>query len=44
VRQPIYDRSVGHWRHYERYLGELIDVIEPIRDATVVTSPRPSRG
>ena len=32
VRQPIYDRSVGHWRHYERHLGELIDVIEPIRD------------
>ena len=32
VRQPIYDRSVGHYRHYERHLGELIDVIEPIRD------------
>jgi tetratricopeptide (TPR) repeat protein len=32
VRQPIYDRSIGHWRHYERHVGELIDVIEPIRD------------
>ena len=32
VRQPIYDRSIGHWRHFERHLGELIDVIEPIRD------------
>ncbi len=32
VRQPIYDRSVGHWRHYEGHLGELIDVIAPIRD------------
>ena len=32
VRQPIYDRSVGHWRHYERHLDELIDVIAPIRD------------
>jgi tetratricopeptide (TPR) repeat protein len=32
VRQPIYDRSVGHWRHYERHLGELIEVIAPIRD------------
>jgi len=31
VRQPIYDRSVGHWRRYERHLGELLDVIEPIR-------------
>ena len=32
VRQPIYDRSVGHWKHYERHLGELIEVIAPIRD------------
>jgi tetratricopeptide (TPR) repeat protein len=32
VRQPIYDRSIGHWRHYERHLGELLAVIEPIRD------------
>jgi hypothetical protein len=32
VRQPIYDRSIGHWRHFERHLGELITVIEPIRD------------
>jgi tetratricopeptide (TPR) repeat protein len=32
VRQPIYDRSVGHWWHYERHLGELIDVIAPIRE------------
>lgn len=32
VRQPIYDRSVGHWRHYEHELGELIDVIAPVRE------------
>jgi hypothetical protein len=32
VRQPIYDRSVGHWRRYEDRLGELIEVIAPIRD------------
>jgi len=32
VRQPIYDRSVGHWQHYENQLGELIEVIAPIRD------------
>jgi tetratricopeptide (TPR) repeat protein len=31
VRQPIYDRSVGHWRHFARHLDELITVIEPIR-------------
>ena len=32
VRQPIYDRSVGHWRHYAQHLDELLAVIEPIRD------------
>ena len=32
VRQPIYDRSVGHWLNYEHHLGELIEVISPIRD------------
>jgi len=32
VRQPIYDRSVGHWRNYAQHLDELISVIEPIRD------------
>ena len=32
VRQPIYDRSVGHWRHYADHLDELVTVIEPIRD------------
>jgi tetratricopeptide (TPR) repeat protein len=32
VRQPIYDRSVGHWRNYAQYLDKLITVIEPIRD------------
>ncbi len=31
VRQPIYDRSVGHWRHYAAQLDELVAVIEPIR-------------
>jgi hypothetical protein len=32
VRQPIYDRSVGHWRHFEQHLAELITVIEPLRE------------
>ncbi len=32
VRQPIYDRSIGHWRNYEGQLDELVAVIEPIRD------------
>ncbi|HEY1921439.1 MAG TPA: sulfotransferase, partial [Tepidisphaeraceae bacterium] len=29
VRQPIYQRSVGRWRNYERHLGPLLDVIGP---------------
>jgi tetratricopeptide (TPR) repeat protein len=32
VRQPIYDRSVGHWRRYERHLGELVAVLAPVRE------------
>ena len=27
VRQPIYHRSVGRWRHYEKHLGTLIDAL-----------------
>jgi len=29
VRQPIYTKSINHWRNYEQYLGELIEVLEP---------------
>jgi tetratricopeptide (TPR) repeat protein len=25
VRQPVYNRSVGRWRHYERHLGPLLE-------------------
>jgi len=32
VRQPIYDRSVGHWRNYQGHLDELVTVLAPIRD------------
>jgi tetratricopeptide (TPR) repeat protein len=32
VRQPIYDRSIGQWRRYEPWLGELLTTLEPIRD------------
>jgi tetratricopeptide (TPR) repeat protein len=28
VRQPIYNSSVGRWRHYERHLGPLLEVLE----------------
>lgn len=27
VRQPLYDSSVGRWRHYEQHLGELVEAL-----------------
>lgn len=30
VRQPIYSKSINRWRNYKQYLGELIEVLEPI--------------
>ena len=30
VRQPIYSSSVDTWRHYERHLAPLIEVLEPV--------------
>jgi hypothetical protein len=27
VRQPLYDRSVGRWRHYRRHLGPLLQAL-----------------
>jgi tetratricopeptide (TPR) repeat protein len=27
VRQPLYQRSVGRWKHYERHLSPLLDVL-----------------
>ena len=32
VRQPVYTDSLGYWRRYEEYLGELIEVLEPLLD------------
>jgi tetratricopeptide (TPR) repeat protein len=31
VRQPIYDRSIGQWRRFERHVDELLTVLEPLR-------------
>jgi hypothetical protein len=28
VRQPIYTRSVGRWRNYERHLGRLLEALD----------------
>jgi tetratricopeptide (TPR) repeat protein len=30
VRRPIYTSAVGMWRHYERELGELIEILAPL--------------
>lgn len=30
VRQPIYKTSVERWRHYEQYLGPLLEQLKPI--------------
>jgi hypothetical protein len=30
VRQPIYSTSINYWRNYEQYLGELVEVLEPV--------------
>ena len=30
VRQPVYTSSAGRWRVYEKHLGPLIDILEPI--------------
>lgn len=29
VRQPLYRKSLERWRHYEKHIGELIDVLGP---------------
>lgn len=29
VRKPIYDKSIGRWKHYERHLEELKDALGP---------------
>ncbi|MCC7411939.1 MAG: sulfotransferase [Gammaproteobacteria bacterium] len=33
VRQPVYRGAVGFWRNYERHLGPLIEVLEPVLPA-----------
>jgi tetratricopeptide (TPR) repeat protein len=30
VRQPIYTSGIGYWRHYEPWLEELKEVLEPV--------------
>lgn len=28
VRQPVYTRSIGRWRHYEKHIGRLAGILE----------------
>lgn len=35
VRKPIYRTSVARWKHYEKHLGELYDVVKDFRPASV---------
>jgi tetratricopeptide (TPR) repeat protein len=30
VRQPLYDSSVGRWRHYQKHLGPLLKELAPV--------------
>ena len=30
VRQPIYSKSINYWKNYEQYLGELVEVLDPV--------------
>lgn len=29
VREPVYTRAIGRWRHYEKHLGPYLDRLEP---------------
>ncbi len=29
VREPLYERSIGRWRHYEKHLGPLMQTLGP---------------
>jgi hypothetical protein len=37
VRQPIYSRALGYWRHYEKHLGiwkeELADILDKLPES-----------
>jgi tetratricopeptide (TPR) repeat protein len=34
VRQPLYDRSIGRWRNYERHLEPLLRALSPADDCS----------
>jgi hypothetical protein len=36
VRQPLYSRSVGRWRHYERHLGLLLEELAGLKNGAKI--------
>jgi len=30
VRRPLHRTSVGHWRHYEKYLSPVVEALGPV--------------
>jgi hypothetical protein len=30
VAEPLYDRSVGRWKHYRKYLEPVIGILQPV--------------
>ena len=30
VREPVYTRAVGRWRHYEKHLAPYLDRLDPL--------------
>jgi hypothetical protein len=39
VRQPLYQRSSGRWRHYRDELGELLDYLRELGLAGAAEDP-----
>ncbi len=38
VRKPIYSNSVARWKHFEKHLGPLLEIIHPVKLAGSVVS------
>ena len=43
VRQPLHDRSLGRWRHYESHLAPLLEALAPVLSRPPAP-PQASRG
>ena len=43
VREPVYQRSVARWRHYERELSDLFALLTPLQDKEKSPAPKGNR-